>query len=55
MKNRTRNLDEIIKAGVKDILKKRAENLEDQAEDLRRRDDEIEEKAKEIVSLIREI
>jgi len=55
LKNRTRNLDEIIKAGIKDILKKRAKNLENQAEDLRRRADEIEEKAKEIVNLIREI
>ena len=52
LKEKLRNKNELTKAAVKDLLKKKAELLKKEATDLRRESEELENKAQEIINKI---
>lgn len=52
LKEKLRNKNELTKAAIKDLLKKKAELLKKKATDLRRESEELENKAQEIINKI---
>ena len=52
LKEKLRNKNELTKAAIKDLLKKKAELLKREATDLRRESEELENKAQEIINKI---